>query len=285
MKILKIFASMFVFLLLSGLNLQAQGDIISADEFMKLTKADKTVVVVDANKPSNYEANHVKGAINIYHNDLYQDGEIKGLIKSPEELAAFFGEKGIGETTTVVIYDDGSQKYSSRVYWILKYLGAENVKVLHKDMDTWRKARIPLTAQATTLEAVTFTPDTSKEKLMAGMHCITKHQDDPMAVIVDNRTADEYNGIKKSEGHLPGAININYEDLLTETGAFKTAEELAAIAEANGINAEKELILYCRTSVRAAVAFVAFRNILGYENVKVYDGAYLEWAASNPVVQ
>lgn len=285
MKILKVFASMFAFLLLSGLSLQAQGDIISADEFMKLIKADNTVVVVDANKPGNYDANHVKGAINIYHNDLYQEGEIAGLIKNPEELAAFFGAKGISETTPVIVYDDGSQKYSSRVYWILKYLGAENVKLLHKDMDAWRKARIPLTAQATTLEAVTFTPNTGKEELMAGMGCIKKHQDDPHVVIVDNRTAEEYNGLKNSEGHLPGAININYEDLLTDTGAFKTAEELQAIAEANGITPDKEVIFYCRTSVRAAVAFAAFRNILGYNDVKVYDGAYLEWAASNPVVQ
>lgn len=285
MRILKVFASALVFLLLSGISLQAQGDIIAADEFMKLTKADKNVVVVDANKPSNYDANHIKGAINIYHNDLYQDGEIAGLIKSPEELAAFFGEKGISETTPVVVYDDGSQKYSSRVYWILKYLGAENVKLLHKDMDAWRKARIPLTAQATTLEAVTFTPNTDKEEVLAGMGCIKKHQDDPHVVIVDNRTADEYNGLKKSEGHLPGAININYEDLLTDTGAFKTAEELQAIAKANGIMPDKEVIFYCRTSVRAAVAFAAFRNVLGYKDLKVYDGAYLEWAASNPVVQ
>ncbi len=285
MKILKVFVSMLAFLLIAGFNIQAQGDIISADEFMKLTKADKTVVVVDANKSSNYDANHIKGAINIYHNDLYKEGDIAGLIKSPEELAVIFGEKGISETTTVVIYDDGSQKYSSRIYWILKYLGAENVKLLHKDMDAWRKARIPLTAQATTLETVTFTPDTGKEELMAGMHCIKKHQNDPRVVIVDNRTPDEYNGISKSEGHLPGAININHEDLLTETGAFKSAEELQAIAEANGITPDKEVIFYCRTSVRAGVAFAAFRNILGYKDVKVYDGAYLEWAASNPVVQ
>ncbi|MCB0589537.1 MAG: sulfurtransferase [Phaeodactylibacter sp.] len=285
MKMLKVIASFLAFLLLASFNLRAQGDIISADEFMNLIKADKTVVIVDANKPGNYEANHVKGAINIYHNDLYQEGEIAGLIRSPEELAAFFGEKGISETTPVVIYDDGSQKYSSRVYWILKYLGAENVKLLHKDMDAWRKARIPLTAQPSTLAAVTFKPNMGKEELMAGMGCIKKHQNDPHVVIVDNRTADEYNGVSKSEGHLPGAININYEDLLTETGAFKPAEELQAIADAHGITPDKEVIFYCRTSVRAAVAFAAFRNILGYKDVKVYDGAYLEWAASNPVVQ
>ena len=107
----------------------------------------------------------------------------------------------------------------------------------------------------------------------------------PEAVIVDCRTADEFNGLKKSEGHIPGAININYEELLTDTGAFKDIEALKTIAEKYGVTPDKELILYCRTSVRAAPAFIAFKNILGYENVRVYDGAYLEWVASHPVIQ
>ncbi|MCO6488245.1 MAG: hypothetical protein J5I98_07495 [Phaeodactylibacter sp.] len=74
------------------------------------------------------------------------------------------------------------------------------MKLLHKDMDAWRKARIPLTAEATALQAVTFIPNTDKEELMAGMGCIKKHQGDPHVVIVDNRTAEEYKGMKNSEG-------------------------------------------------------------------------------------
>ena len=110
--------------------------------------------------------------------------------------------------------------------------------------------------------------------------------DGPDVVVVDVRTPAEYTGAAQySDGHLAGAVNINFTDMLTDDGAFKDATELEAIAAANGITPDKEVILYCRTSVRAAVSFAAFKEVLGYENVKVYDGAYAEWSTDNPVVR
>ena len=70
--------------------------------------------------------------------------QVEGLLKSPAELAELFGSKGITETSNIVVYDGGSQKYSSRIYWTLKYLGASNVKLLHKDMDMFKKSRVLL---------------------------------------------------------------------------------------------------------------------------------------------
>ena len=105
-------------------------------------------------------------------------------------------------------------------------------------------------------------------------------------MVVDARTADEFAGNhKKSEGHIPGALNLNYEDLLTSTGTFKSSEELQTIADGLGLTRDKELIFYCQTSIRAGVHYYAFKKILGYENVKVYDGAYNEWFAKKEVVQ
>jgi thiosulfate/3-mercaptopyruvate sulfurtransferase len=274
--------SLIVLFLLSGLGISAQVDIISAKDFMELRKNNKELVIIDANKSKNYAVNHIKDAIHINHNDLYQAGDIKGLIMDVEDLAAFFGEKGISEDSQVVVYDDGSHKYATRVYWVLKYLGATDVNILHKDMDAWRAARVPITATPASLEATTFTP-TVNESVFTDIEYVKANKGLAGFVLVDCRTADEYNGVKNSEGYIPSAININYEEMLTESGAFKTADELAAIAESYGITADDEVMLYCRTSVRAAVAFVAFKNILGYEKVKVYDGAYLEWVANYPV--
>ena len=85
---------------------------------------------------------------------------------------------------------------------------------------------------------------------------------------------------------IAGSVNINFTELLTDSGAFKSPSELEAIAAAHGITPEKEVIFYCVTSVRGAVAFSAFEGILGYEHVRLYDGAYLEWVGKgNSVVQ
>lgn len=261
-----------------------QSDIISAADFAKLVKTDKNVKIIDASKASTYKTSHLKNAVNIPHKTLYTEGEIEGLIKSPADLAKIFGSKGISEKNTIVVYDGGSQKYSTRVYWILKYIGATNVKVLHKSTAEWKKARLAPTRMAPSIKATTFTPNVNSA-IYADMAQVKAAQNDGNTIIVDARKPAEFNGTSTdpvSDGHIPGAVNINHLDLLTSSGtAFKSKAEIEKIAASKGITPDKTLIIYCRTSVRAGVIYVAFSQILGYKDVKVYDGAYLEWKVSN----
>lgn len=272
-------------IILLSINVKAQ-DVISAKDFMAEFKKNKEIVVVDASNEDNYKK-HIPNAVSIPHTMLYKDGDIEGLIKSPEELAKIFGEKGISNTTPVIIYDDGSSKYNSRVYWILKYAGADNVRLLHKDLDKeWRKVRLPLTAGASKVQPTTFTPKVN-EAVIAEIGDVKKGLNDPNVIVVDARTPEEYNGTStknESKGHIKGAININYEEFLTDNGDFKSTEEIQEVAKNHGLSPDKEIIAYCRTSVRAAVIYAALTGV-GYNNVKVYDGAYNEWVAddSNPL--
>ena len=152
-------------------------------------------------------------------------------------------------------------------------------------MDAWDAAGLSLVTSPTEVDAVTFIPNPDPE-LYASTDYVRDNMGGPDVVVVDVHTPAEYTGAAQySDGHLAGAVNINFTDMLTDDGAFKDATELEAIAAANGITPDKEVILYCRTSVRAAVSFAAFKEVLGYENVKVYDGAYAEWSTDNPVVR
>lgn len=279
MKSIKSLVLLSIFAFLLGTSLQAQ--LIPASEFMSLKKSDKNLVVVDCNKADVYAKAHLQNAVSVPHTSLYQEGDIEGLIKSPAELAEIFGKSGVSNENTIVLYDDGSNKYTSRVYWILKYLGAENVMILHKDMDEWKKSRIPLTRSKTMVKSTTFTPNVN-DQIMVDMAFVKSHMSDPNVLIFDSRDLEEYDGSSdKSEGHIKGAKHLNYKDLLDDKGAFKSKSELEAIAKANGITPENTAVFYCVTSVRAAVGFVAFAEILGYPNIKVYDGAYNEWVANN----
>ncbi|HRF40694.1 MAG: sulfurtransferase [Saprospiraceae bacterium] len=284
MTILNKISTLIFLVLLSVLQLSAQQDCLSAEDFIALTKANPNLVIVDANRAKTYQTNHIKGAIHINHMDLYQEGEIKGLLKSPEELAAFFGQKGISEKSSVVLYDDASHKYTTRIYWTLKYLGATDVKILSKDMEAWKKVRLPLTTEVVALKPVKFTPAISAG-MLATFEEVVKAEGQPGIVLVDSRNADEYAGkTEDSKGHIPGAVNLDQALMLTETGYFKPAVELKAIVEAAGITPDKEVIVYCVTGVRASVLYYAFKNVLGYEKVKVYDGSYNEWVAKKDVV-
>ena len=275
MKTIKVLATVLLVGLFSS-TLFAQGDIISAADFIKLTKSDKNLVIIDASKAETFKKMHVKNAVNVPSGDLTIDGnDIDGILKSPADLATLFGEAGVSETNTIVVYDGGSQKYSSRVYWTLKYLGAPNVKLLHKDMDQWKKSRVPITKMPTSKKKATFTPKVNKA-LFADINEVKANK----AKLVDVRTTEEFTGsADNSDGHLPGAINLDYKELLTDTEAFKSKEEMAKVVAKYGLTADSEIICYCRTSVRAAVMYAALVNVLGFENVKVYDGAYLEWVA------
>lgn len=267
-------------------SISGQTDIITAKDFVALMKTNPKLVIIDAGKAKAYATNHAKGAIYLSHLDLYQkDNEIDGLILPPDQMAAFLGSKGISNDSEIVIYDDGTQKYNTRIYWILKFMGASNVKMLHMDMTEWGKVRVPLTSEPTQLEPVTFTPSLNPA-IYADINEVKMAADNPSIVLIDSRSAAEYNGTSEdSQGHIPGAVNIEFKQFLTDTGAFKPEEELRKMVADLGITPDQEIIAYCKTSVRAAPVFVVFKNILGFENVKVYDGAYNEWVVSNPVVQ
>ncbi len=285
MKRLKILLSTLVVFLLLSLVGNAQPEVITAETFKQMVKDNVEMVVLDGNKKKGYKSAHLENAIYINHNDLYKEGEIKGLIVSPEELGNIFGELGVGENVTVVITDDGSQKYSSRVTWILDYLGYDNVKILHKDKKEWRNAKLALTSKVIKPTPRNFTVNLRPE-IMATIEDVATSVDNSNTILVDARTPEEFIGNhKNSDGHIPGAVNMNYEDLLTDTGAFKSKVELMAMMNDKGFTPDKEYIFYCRTSVRAGVPYYAFKYILEYENVKVYDGAYFEWSSVKDVVQ
>jgi len=263
----------------------AQVDIISAKDYAVLAKKDKNVVTVFAGKEKNYKANHIKGSILASYKDVIKDGDVKGLMFEPDALAKFFGEKGISDKNTIVVYDNGSQKYSTRMYWLLKYMGAPNVKILHKDYDEWRKARIMVTSAPAKGKATTFTANVNPA-ILATIADVEKSITDANIVLVDNRKSEEFTGADgKSPGHIEGAVNLFWEDLMTDTKAFKSKEELKAIFDKAGVTADKQVILYCNTGILAAVGYVAVVNILEYPHVTLYDGALEEWKTKHKAVK
>ena len=278
MKNIKILSSFIIAFLFFVPTLIAQGDFISAKEFSTLIK-DKNTKVISAQKLKNYQTSHITGSVHVYHKDLYKSSGPEGMLLSTSALASYFGKKGISSTNTIIIYDDGKNKYSSRVYWVLKYLGAKNVKLLHKDMKAWRSARIPLTKSVSKPKAATFTAHVNKS-LIVNTAWVKSHLTDANVVIIDARHITEYNGTSEkpvSKGHIPGAVNIEWKKMINENGSIKSTDELKKIFAAKGVTSGKTIVVYCATSVRAGIEYVALKSILKFPNVKVYDGAYNEW--------
>lgn len=278
MKNVKKIISTFILTAILAGTIMAQDVTVEASDFKN---ASKNAIVVDAYTASNYAKMHIQDAINIPHKELYKEGEIEGLLKDPATLAKYFGEKGLTNDAKIIIYDDGSQKYNSRVYWTLKYMGANNVHLLHKDMGDWRKARIRLTRKPASLKAASFNADVQAGMMADMAEAIAASNGD--GILVDARAAGEFAGKEKdSKGHIKNAVNINYELFLDESGAYKSKDEIMQVASSKGLSPEKKIIAYCTSSIRAAVIYIALVDIAGFENVKVYDGAYNEIVAKKP---
>jgi thiosulfate/3-mercaptopyruvate sulfurtransferase len=266
---------LFVFIL-SGLNTNAQALISAKDLAVKMK--DKNTVVICADKADKYKKIHIKGAINIPYNSL--NSSSFGKLKSSTDIAKILGDAGVSNTNLIVVYDDGAGKYAGRLYWVLKYMGASNVKMLNGGYKSWYAARKPYSKTTTTLSPKTFTKSlkyayyANIDKVKSGDY-----------LLVDVRPVEEYNGTsdKSQGGHIPGAVNLPYDKVLNSNGTFKSKSEIASIVNAAGITSSKKIILYCKTSVRAGVVFLALKSILGYSTVKVYDGALNEWIKSNSV--
>jgi len=263
--------------------------IIDAKTFAAELKTNKNMIVIDVQAADVYAKQHIQGAINIPHKSLYKEGPIEGQFKDAAELAVIFGKKGVSNSSKIVIYDDGSQKYNSRIWWVLKYLGASDVSLLHKEMSQMEAARIPMTTMAKTLPATTFEVAVNPE-MNIEMAAVKSLSGNPDAIILDNRERDEFDGMdkdKRSKGHLPGAVFMNFKEVLTSTGAYKTKEEIIAAVSRFGVTPDKQIVVYCQTGIKAAVVYIALKEIAGFSNVKLYAGAYAEWAsaADNQIVK
>ncbi|HAH55329.1 MAG TPA: hypothetical protein DCM02_08630 [Flavobacterium sp.] len=275
---------LFSFLLITILfltNTFAQ-DLITAKEFIALQKEKPNLVIVDASKDKLYAAAHIEGAINIPYAILNEkEPKIDGTMLPLENVAKILGNKGVSNDDTIVVYDEGTQKYATLVYWIFKYLGAKDVKVLHKEMNAFRDARVKLTSEVPTVKAKTFTVNLVPE-INADVAFVESSIGNSNVIIIDTRTPDEFNGVRNekstySNGHIKGAINIPYESLVkTGTNVFISPDEFKKLAGIE-LSPEKTYLLYCKTGIKGATLYTYMTSVLGFKNVKNYKGAYAEW--------
>ena len=254
-------------------SINAQSLISAADLAVKMK--DANCVVISAEKEANYNLVHIKGAINVPYNELNISEE--GKLKSSSAIAAILGANGVSNTNSIVVYDEGKGKYAGRLYWVLKYLGCKDVMILDGGLPSWKASRKPITKLPTTLSKTTFTPVVTSAYLAKESDVKSGNY-----LIVDVRPANEFNGsADKSLGHIPGAINLDFTKVMNSNGTMKSKAELASLFKSAGITSDKKIILYCKTSVRAGIVFLALESILNYPTVKVYDGALNEWADNN----
>lgn len=248
-------------------------DIISVADLAKKVNNPK-VQIISARSEADYKQVHIRNAINVPIKSLSSTSPIEGIIKSPQEVAKILGDKGVDANKEIVLYCNKGNN-AGRMYWIMKSMGFENVKMLDGNLDAWKAARKPVT-RAPKMAKKTVVPANFDNAYLATKADVQAGG----AVLLDVRAPAYYNGTDpKSKGHIPGAINLDSDVLRDDKGLLKSTEELERMFTAVGATKDAEILVYCQTGTRGGLTFSVLTSVLGYTNVKLYDGSYNEWSA------
>ncbi len=248
---------------------------------------DPNVRIVDCATVEAYRRAHIPGAVQLpvhfYIKDEDPEASDHGtfVMKMPA-FEALMGSLGISNETTVVTYDDNNALVASRLWWVLNFYGHTNARVLNGGWHRWLSESRPVTFHATRPPKATFQarPD---EDVYASADDLMLSYGLPNCQVLDARSDGEWDGTNnrgnKRAGHVPNAKHLEWTRFVetTDTRRFLPADEIEGLLRDAGISRTKPTITYCQGGIRAAHAAFAM-SLVGYDNVRVYDGSMRDWA-------
>lgn len=252
-----------------------QGVHVTEAEKLKTVISEPDVVVIDARSPEDYGKGHLQGAINLPPSELTVGTPVSGLIAPKAQVEKVLGEQGISNSTKLYIYDNNGGVNGSRLWWVLKVYGHEQVFVINNGETAVVAAGLPLTADVPARTQAAYTAKDKNPLMIASLDEVKAiTEGTSQAKLLDVRTLAEFD-----EGAIPEALLYPHTKNLYKDGTFRSARDIYLNYKDLGLNREDEIILYCKTSFRATMTALLL-NEAGYTNVKVYDGAWAEWSES-----
>jgi thiosulfate/3-mercaptopyruvate sulfurtransferase len=236
--------------------------------------------IVDmADEIADYRRGHVPGAVHLDIEKSRVPVPGRGYrVPTPEEGARLLGALGITAETRVVIYDDASSLNAAWLFYVLETLGHRRVALLDGGIAAWKRAGFPLATEAPAIAPTSYRPDPKPERV-ATAEWIRDHLQDGSIALADARAPAEYSGAQryaKRGGHIPGAVNVEWQKHLRPDETFKPVDELRAMYAGAGLTPDKTVVTYCQTHHRGAHAYFVLR-LLGYPRVVGYDRSWAEW--------
>jgi thiosulfate/3-mercaptopyruvate sulfurtransferase len=251
---------------------------------------DENLVVVESDEDILlYETGHIPGAVKVdWHTEL-NDPVTRDYL-TPERFAQLMSEKGIGRDDTVVFYGDKSNWWAAYALWVFSLFGHPDLRLLDGGRAKWQAENRPMTTEAPNRTRTDY-PVVQRDdsRIRAFRDDVLEHLGKPL---IDVRSADEYTGQQLHManypqegalrgGHSPGARNVPWSKAANEDGTFKSRAELEQLyANEVGLAPSDDVVVYCRSGERSSHTWFALQHLLGYENVRNYDGSWTEWGNS-----
>ncbi|MFI5448402.1 MAG: sulfurtransferase [Candidatus Bathyarchaeia archaeon] len=253
------------------------------------------IAEVDYDPVTNYNLGHIPGAVLFdWRKDM--NDQLRRDIVSKEQLEDLLGRAGVSSNTKLVLYGDFNNWFAAFAYWILKYYGVENVVLMNGGRKKWIAEDKIVTKDVPSYSRATFKVANPNENIRTYVDYVKSSLNNSGRVLVDVRSPAEFTGEVTAPpeypnehaqrgGHIPGAVNIPWAQAVKEDGTFKSAEELSKLYQSKGVTPDKEIITYCRIGERSSFTWFVLKYLLGYPNVRNYDGSWTEWGnlIRNPI--
>jgi thiosulfate/3-mercaptopyruvate sulfurtransferase len=267
-----------------------------------LNDSNLKIAEVDYDSQSNYEIEHIpKSYLIDWKKDINHD--ITRDVLTIDKYQELIGRIGINDGNTILIlYGDFNNWFAAFAFWVFKYYGYKDVKLLNGGRKKWLEEDRPITKDIPTKGTGVYNKGKSIEVdnnirvFLSDIKNSLVSRRKFQIRLVDVRSPAEYSGQitappeyptehAQRGGHIPGAKNITWAQTLNEDGTFKTAEELLKLYQSHGISPDNEVITYCRIGERSSHSWFVLKYLLGYPDVKNYDGSWTEWGNTigNPI--
>jgi thiosulfate/3-mercaptopyruvate sulfurtransferase len=257
-----------------------------AEEHLKDTKV--RIAEVDYDSKANYELGHIPGAVLFdWKNDI--NDPLTRNVLSKESCQKLLQNAGIDNDTTLLLYGDFNNWFAAFAFWVLKYYGYKDVRLINGGRKKWLQEDRALTKDLPTYSKGNFAANEPDSNIRVFLDEVKRGVSASGLKMVDVRSPKEFTGEilappeyptehAQRGGHIPGAVNIPWAQAVNDSdGTFKTTDELKQLYESKGITPDKEIIAYCRIGERSSHTWFVLKYLLGYPKVKNYDGSWTEW--------
>jgi len=246
------------------------------------------IVEVDVDT-SAYDTGHIKGAIGLDWRKDLQARPVRDLLPK-DQLEKLLSSKGISAEDAVLVYGDNNNWFAAWFVWNLKYYGHKDARLINGGRKKWQDEGRELVTDAPSLKPATYRAGQPNQAIRALRDEVLAELGKAGSVLVDVRSPKEYSGEllapenlpqegAQRGGHIPGAANIPWGQAVGEDGTFKPVDELRALYEGKGVTPDKAVIAYCRIGERSSHTWFVLNYLLGYPNVRNYDGSWTEWGS------
>lgn len=264
----------------------AVADVLVSTEWVDEHRNDNIKIAEVDVEPTSYEEGHIPGAIGWNWKNQLSDNVIRDIL-SKDQLEKFLGDSGIDNNTTIILYGDNNNWFAAWAFWQLKIYGHRDVRIMDGGRKKWLAEGRELTKEVPKINPKKYTASNPDLSIRSYLKEVMKASEDKSEYMVDVRSPVEFTGellappglpeTCQRGGHIDGAVNVTWSKACNEDGTFKTFDELRKLYEEAGIKKDKPVITYCRIGERSSHTWFVLKHLLGYENVKNYDGSWTEW--------